>query len=276
MATRSKIGALVVLVAGALVALPLMLTGPASATTTDGPSYETCPNLSGWYVNNDESSDKPAPTADGLLFENKDLIHHATDPIDLADMDKVTGSFVATKPGKVLFKVETSAPYSSIITDADGKFWSTAMTYDQEGGQGHPVAKYSDLLGKPTKPGKPPYTSATNVVTFGIGYAVAEGDTVVKSITFHGKTYPLTCAAPTQAPTTKTPTPKATSASPVAGGIHSSSSPAPTVTLPLTSSETDPHTINWIVWVGVGMFAIGVGAVWATRARRRDEQVESE
>lgn len=212
----------------ASLATGFYLGTPSAAQATDhnpGPNYTNCTNLKGWYVNQDETADQPEPTEAGLKFENKDLIHHQVGGIDLADMDKVAGTFVASKPGKVLFKVETTAPYSTIITTADGKFWSTAMTYDQEGGQGHPVAKYSDLVGKPTKPGKAQYTSASMVVTFGVGYAVTEGDTVVSSITFHGTTYDLTCHL-------------ATTTKPNPGG-SSSSTGSPSTTKPNT---TAPHS----------------------------------
>lgn len=227
----------VITIAAAALAFGFYLGTPAQATEGPaGPSFTTCDNLKGWYVNPDESGDKPTATVDGLLFEGKDLIHHETSPIDLADMDKVTHSFTASNAGKVVFKVETAAPYSTIVTNADGKIWSTAMTYDQEGGQGHPVEKYSELVGKPTKPGKAPYTSASSVATFGVGYWVAEGDTVVSSISFHGHTYDLTCpppvtTAPTTQPTTTAPTTAPTTQPTTAG---------PTTTQPTTDPTTRP------------------------------------
>ncbi len=232
--------------AAALAAGFYLGTPAAHATETPaGPSFATCSNLTGWYANADEQADLPTATEDGLLFENKDLIHHATSPIDLADMDKVSASFVTTTAGKVVFKVETSSPYSTIITNSDGKLWSTAMSYDQEGGQGHPIDKYSQFVDLATKPGKAAYTSASMVVTFGVGYWVAEGDTVVSSISFHGTNYPLTCKPPvvvTSSPTIKPshgkphhPKPSHTKPS------HSHPTTAPTTT-PTTAPTTTPTT----------------------------------
>lgn len=180
----------------ALIAAGVMLVGGAvftanSAMATTTGAQGAC--RTGWYVNPDETADSPEQVPQGFRFEGKDLIHHATTPIDLPDIKSHTGSFEATVAGKVVFKMETSNPYSTIIQNADGKFWSTAMTYDQEGGQGHPVENVSDLIGKPTKPGKAQFGEASKVVTFGVGYWVEEGSTIVTSITFHGTKYELSC-----------------------------------------------------------------------------------
>lgn len=203
--SRLALGATSIAVAALAVAIP----GTAQATTP-GPSFQTCKNLAGWYANPDEQSDLPTPTVDGLKFEGKDLIHHATDPLDFTDFDKTGKSFEATAAGKVVFKAETSGPYSTIVINADGKIWSTAFKYEAVGGQGNPVAKAEDLIGKPDsmKPGKVPYTAASRIVTFGVGYRVEEDSTVVSSISFHGTKYPLICKTATAGPTatpTKTP-----------------------------------------------------------------------
>jgi len=251
----------------------VMLTGAvASATTeTPGPSFTSCPNLAGWYANPDEQNDLPEPTEAGLKFEGKDLIHHATDPIDLADMDHVTTGFTATTAGKVLFKVETSTPYSTIITNPDGKLWSTAMTYDQEGGQGHPVAHYSDLVGKPTKPGKANFSSASRVATFGVGYAVEEGSTVVSSISFHGHVYPLTCVPPTSSPT---PSASSSSASPspstsASHSVSPSASHSPAAGVPSTSPAAHGGAVSGglpVTGAPAGLLAGGAAALLAIGA----------
>jgi uncharacterized surface anchored protein len=277
---------------------------PGQATTTTGPSFATCPNLAGWYANPDEQQYLPEPTVAGLKFEGKDLIHHGIGtPIDFADMDKVLYSFVATTTGKVVFKVETSTPYSTIVTNADGKLWSTAMTADQVGGQNNPVAKYTDLLDKPVKPGKVPFTGASRVATFGVGYWVEDGSTVVSSITFHGTRYPLTCAppvttSPTVSPTasastsatpkpsaststsaTATPKPSAsvtTSATPRPSASSSSAAPVPTTgddqtpvagTLPLTGPGGGPGKL--FLLTGLGLIMVVSGAVALILIRRR-------
>jgi LPXTG-motif cell wall-anchored protein len=278
----------------ALSAVALAL--PSQATTTAAPSFESCANLKGWYANPDEQAFLPEPTAAGLKFEGKDLIHHGlATPIDFADMDKVAYSFDDTTAGKVVFKVETSAPYSTIVTNADGKIWSTAMTYDQVGGQGNPVAKYTDLLGVPVKPGKVPFTGASRVATFGVGYWVEEGSTVVSSITFHGTTYPLTCPPPaspsasasTSASASASAKPSASAStspsvrpSPSRSAIPSASPSTPPVLTPPTDDEQTPVAGNLpltgdspgrmflLAAVALGSIAVGAG-LWILARRRR-------
>lgn len=261
------LGALALILAGSF----LIASQGAYATTTPGPSFATCDNLKGWYANPDEQDQLPTPTEDGLKFEGKDLIHHATSGIDLADMDHVTTTFVASTAGKVVFKVETSAPYSTIITNADGKLWSTAMTYDQEGGQGHPVAHYSDLVGKPTKPGKAPFTSASTVVTFGVGYWVEEGSTVVSSISFHGTVYPLTCKPVVVETTSPAPHTSSTSPAPVktTAAPHTSSTPVAGgggsdggSSLPVTGAP-----VGLIVGGALALLVLGGAAYFVARRR---------
>lgn len=199
------------------------IASPAQAAGV--PLESTC--NTGWYVNPDETAFLPEQVENGFKFEGKDLIHHEapSSGIDLADMNSVNYTFDATTAGKVVFKVETSAPYSTIVTNADGKLWSTAMTYDQIGGQGNPVEKYTDFIGKPVKPGKVEFSGASQVETFGVGYWVEEGSTVVTSIKFHGTTYDLKCVPPkTESPT---PTPTASE----------SQSPSPT---PTATESTSP------------------------------------
>lgn len=190
----------------ALVGLgALLFTSPAQAEVAGD---ENPCNVQGWYVNPDETADAPTRTPDGFVFDNKDLIHHATSPMDLSDIKPHTGSFEATVVGKVVFKMETEKPYSTIVQNADGKFWSSAMLATQDGGQNNPVENVSDLIGKDVKPGKAKYTSDTHVVSFGVGYWDIPGSTTVKSITFHGTKYRLTCNLVT--PVAATLDPKAT------------------------------------------------------------------
>jgi lamin tail-like protein len=192
-----KIRSLIVaatLVAGSAVGVYAALPASAEATASN-----PC-NVSGFYVNDDETADAPAFGFDGATFDSKDLIHHAAPSggIDFPDMDKVKYGFEATGTAdKLAFKMETSAPYSTIVAVPDGSgLWSTAMTYDQEGGQGHPVAKFTDLLGKPVKPGKVSFGDNSQVETFGVGYWTETGSALVTSISFHGANYPLSCKAP--------------------------------------------------------------------------------
>jgi hypothetical protein len=258
------------IVSGLLATVGLALAAPAQASET-APAAQ-CPMPKDFYGNPDEQGNLPTPLYVGLFFEGKDLIHHATAPIDLADMDHVGVGFTSPdNPDKVLFKVETSAPYSTIITNPDGKLWSTAMSYDQEGGQGHPVAKYSGLVGKDTKPGKAKFSADSKVVTFGVGYAVEDGTAIVSSISFHGKDYDLTCkppvshtSAPAATPSSSTPKPH-TSTSHVAGagtGVQGGS--GSTGALAITGLNV------WAVTgVGVGIVAVGGALLAALTARRR-------
>jgi LPXTG-motif cell wall-anchored protein len=280
------------LAAGALATLAgaLVLAGPAQATggtTPNGPSFATCPNLTGWYANEDEQGDLPQATVAGLKFEGKDLIHHATS-LDFTDFDKTNKSFEATTSGKVVFKAETSGPYSTIVINADGKLWSTAFKPEATGGQNLPVAKAEDLIGKPDsmKPGKLPYTAASRVVTFGVGYWVEAGSTVVRSISFHGHKYWLTChPKPSTSPSASTsPTvkpsasasasatvkPSATTKAPTQPTTAAPSSSAPVVIVGTSGGTSLPVTgANGFILVGLGAIAVGGGLALLLAARRR-------
>lgn len=247
---------------GTVAGVSLLFAFPVKAHAAPaGPSFATCPNLKGWYVNDDETAQTPTPTVDGLLFAGKDLIHHATAPIDLADMDKVTTGYSSTNSGKVVFKVETSAPYSTIVTQPDGQLWSTAMTYDQQGGQGHPVAKYSELVGLDTKPGKAHFTADSAVVTFGVGYWTEDGTSTVTAVDFHGKTYPLDCK------------PAATPSSSASNPHHVSTPPNRPANGPQgTSGGTGALAITGPSGWFIGALAVGLaaaGGVLLIAARRR-------
>ena len=263
---------------GTVAGVSLLLAFPVKAHAATPPAavvWSACPNLRGWYVNDDETAQRPAATTDGLLFAGKNLIHHATAPIDLADMDKVTAGYSSTNSGKVVFKVETSAPYSTIITDADGKLWSTAMTADQPGGQGHPVVKYSDLVGLDTKPGKAHFDAGSAVTTFGVGYWTEDGTTTVTAIDFHGKTYDLSChpAKPTPSGSSSAPTAKpSTSAS---NPHHVSTTPAPPANGPRGGQGGPALAVTGPSWwtfaaVAVGLSAFGSVLFIAARRRRID------
>jgi LPXTG-motif cell wall-anchored protein len=272
-----------------IVALAAFLTcafGFASAAqaTDDKPSFATCDNLNGWYANPDEQEDLPTPTEAGLLFEGKDLIHHQTSPLALADV-KTGGTFEATNAGKVVFKMETTNPYSTIIQNQDGKFWSSRLAVDAPGGQNKPVSVVTDMIGSETKTGNPKYTNDTHVVTFGVGYWVAEGDTVVSSISFHGNKYPLTCkpkptSAPTTSASTSPPTSKPTTSSPTATKpttlAPTTNSPAPGFivgsavggavsgpSLPVTGPS-----IGVVAAVGAAVLALGGALLVLTRRRK--------
>lgn len=187
------------LIATAALGLALALFGGAGgnaayATEATHPiaGSEKCPNAEGWYANGDEADLVPTQKLDGLLFEGKDLIHHSTGPLDLADVKG--GTFVAEgSADKVAFKMETTAPYSTIVQTPAGKFWSSKVVTGK-GSQSQPVDKVIDLTDADVieQPGKE-YTGATKVVTFGVGYWTESGSTLVKSITFRGQKYAFSC-----------------------------------------------------------------------------------
>lgn len=179
--------------------LAILVGSPVYAATEDTHSIASskgCANAGGWYTNGDEGDNTPAQKADGWFFEGKDLIHHATGPFDLADIKG--GSFTAEgNINKVVFKMETTAPYSTIVQTPDGKFWSSKVPAGK-GSQAAPVTKVIDLTDADVieQPGKE-YTGATKVTTFGVGYWNEFGSTLVKSITFRGKTYDTSCKVAT-------------------------------------------------------------------------------
>jgi hypothetical protein len=274
---------LLALAAGGALVGALALSGTAQATGTWGVPVKdsaACPNASGWYVNPDEAALAPQQKPDGFLFDGPSLVHRElASGIDLADVH--AGSFSASLKSGVLplFKMETTAPYTTINQTPDGKFWATAMLADDPGGMNHPVAHVTDLIGLITKPGKRPLTSATKVTTFGVGYASDTGNiALVKSITFHGVTYPLFCQPPlsTVKPTgvtgpkgRPTATPTATNAkptltpssSPTAAGHAGGFSPRGP-SLPVTGSPVG-------LLAGAAALAIVSGVVLFFVARRR-------
>jgi hypothetical protein len=270
----------------ALAAVVLALAIPGTAQATEGTAIDAC--VPGWYVNPDETDNKPEATEAGLKFEGKDLAHHEHRPLDLADVR--AGSFVADgDAGKLFMKLETTAPYSTIVVTGEGTFWSTAMTYDQEGGQGKPVAKVSDLVGKPTKPGKPALTADTKVVTFGVGYATEAGSTVVSSIRFHGTTYDVTCK-PEPTPTPTVSASPSVSPSPSTSASVSPSATASVTATPTGSASASPTTVPGNaggepglpvtgpalkVGVGVGLILLATGAVFVFFSRRRRNRFEA-
>jgi hypothetical protein len=207
------------LAAAFAVAIAAVLSVPIAAhATEDGPSYASCANLAGWGVPDDEQAGKPKSTVDGLEFGNASNIHHATS-LDLADVKPGSFDTVGAVTGsKPLFKVWTTNPFTTFnLVYVDGKpmWWATAMTYEQDGGQGHPLASLDLFVGKDVKPGKPKLTGDTKAVEFGVGYGNDTGNkAVVSSITFHGKTYDLTCEPkPEPTKTSGSPSPSASASS---------------------------------------------------------------
>ncbi len=216
--------------------------------------------ISGWYVNADEEKLLPKQTPDGLLFDGPSLVHHATD-LDLADLKPGTFTSKVELGVAPLFKVETTAPYSTLNL-AGGKWWSSKIDAAAKGGQSQPVDA-TDLVGLWQ------YTADTRVFSFGVGYANDQGNkAVVTAVTFGGKTYDLTC----QPPASPSPSASATSAgpSPAPSGGGAGAQPGATATpaagaggLPVTGSP-----VGLIAGGAVGLVVVGAVA-WLIARRRR-------
>lgn len=218
----------------AAVAALALLAAPAAAQADPGKIPVASDCNTGWFVNQDEGDYLPEQKPDGFAFAGKDLVHHDTALLDFDAVDKTSKSFVATEAGKVVFKMETGGdgPYSTIVVEPTGKVWSTAFKPEAVGGISNPVDKLTDLIGKPDamKAGKVPYTAASRVKTFGVGYYTETGTTVVSAVTFHGHTYSLKCA-PKPSPSTSSPTATPTATKPTT---------TPATTRPPTSPTSSP------------------------------------
>lgn len=245
----------------------LVLAAPAAATPA--PSASAAALCSGWYVNPDEGDRKPTQLDDGMRFEPADLIHRAAD-LSVADLQP--GTYVATpapdQPS--FFSVEVRNPsgaYGTLRWNPTTSKWSitigagtgpdgaaTAGTFDNAS----PVAL---LAGKVTKWGA--FAPATDtVVSFGVGYTKTPPGTVttvVKSITFGGKAYALSCKP--------APSASASGSASAAPSGSSSATPPPVVVdaqLPVTGVSAP-----LVAGAGGLLLLVGVAAVVVSRRRLR-------
>ncbi len=249
---------------GAYAAFALM--APAGATPAPGtPTFETCANLKGWYVNPDETSRRPTPTADGLKFEKNQLVHHGA-----------TGSIEGLKPGSYTLAAGSASPdqpsfFSVEVRNADGSGYATLRwnsTTDKwnmvASGQLFEHANPAELV-KMTTPHKSSF-----LLSFGVGYTNSPPGTktaVVKSVTFKGTNYPLTCPpAPSQSGSASASASKSASPSASASASASASSSAPVTapaSLPVTGSK-----VPLILGTGALLVAVGAGGVFLSRRKR--------
>lgn len=219
----------------AIAAAALAVVGLAAPAQATKP-VSSC--SSGWYVNPDEAALTPLEKSGGLLFDGPSLVHHAASGL-LVDAAG-DGSFVAVVQAGVapLFKFETSKPYSTINKTAAGLYWSSKIVAG-EGSQASPVtlAKLATLA---------PYTEATVLLSFGVGYANDAGNKALVTAVVYAKiTYSFTCVPKTTTPTSTT-VPPTTSSVPT-----STSSPATTSEPPVIST-----TSSTAAGVGVGTTVI--------------------
>lgn len=171
----------------------------ARADVTPIPVNSTGSCSAGWYVNDDgdENTRKPVQTEDGLKFSGNQLAHHAPEQnITLNNLHP--GTFQATPAPSLtdFFSVEIANPdgtgYATLRYDAGEDTWSIggAIAPAYTGHESNP----ENFVGKATKWGVIQQTA--HVLSFGVGYVrtPATGtETTVKSVTFAGKTYDLTC-----------------------------------------------------------------------------------
>lgn len=179
------------LVLGTLVAVPVTA---AQAETPTSP-IEGC-HSSEWYVNDDgdETARKPEQTEDGLKFVGNDLVHHAPVPATIELQNLHPGTFVATPAPSLssFFSVEIANPdgtgYATLRYDTADNKWNIGGTSTRE-------ANPLDIIGKANRKGQT-ILATSRVLSFGVGYVAnpANGtETLVKSVTFAGRTYDLTC-----------------------------------------------------------------------------------
>lgn len=255
------------LLAVAAIAILAALLTPAGAHAgeTAAPVWGTCPNLKNWQPNEDEQDRRPTPSADGLVFEHDQLVHH---PVAMDLKDVHPGAFVADPAPSLadFFSIEvysTADPhgYATLRWNPTLQEWNLGGT-DKYGFD--PVKLATDN------------NRSTNVVSFGVGYVAHPADgtkTTVSSVTFHGVTYDLTCkpapasssASPKPSKTNSSPKPSAskTSHSPVAGGVTGGGS-----TGSGALAITGPN--GWVLGgIGVALFAVGIGGIFVAQRRRK-------
>lgn len=229
-----------------------------SAPAQAAPVVSDC--LAGWYVNDDEGDLLPTQVETGLLFDGPSVVHHATAPVALKDVEEASLKAVDVTGSAPLVKLETSKPYSTVNVLPGGLSWSSRIPAAEEGGQDKPVSLAA--LGELA-----PYTAETRVATFGAGYGNDSGNKAMVTEITYGKAYPLACTKPTSSPSptvkpsaTASPT---TSASAGPAKPSASTSAAAGVSLPVTGSPTG--TIAGLA--GALLVAGAVLIVW-TRKRR--------
>lgn len=226
------------LIVGAAALLAGFYLGAQPAQATEG-SKTGCVAPTGWVVNDDETDRAPEPTRYGLKFEPADLTHHA---ISLPLADLKPGSFVAAGAGP-----DQNSFFSVEVRDTTGAYgtlrWNTSTnTWDLTTNLGFfSHADPADFVGTATKWGE--LTATTQVVSFGVGYTKTPPGTVttvIKSVTFGGKTYDLRCHPHT--PPTTTPTTTPTTAPTTAPTTTPTTAPTtkPTTVTPSTSKSTSP------------------------------------
>lgn len=249
---------LAALAAATFAGLGALVGAPASATpsTPPGPSFETCANLKGWYVNPDETLRRPVVTEAGLKFVGNDLVHHgATGSVS----DLAPGSFVASPaPDQPSF-------FSVEVRNGDGSGYATLRWNNSTskwnmvtGGTFYENASAAVLVTLP-EPDK-----SSSLLSFGVGYTNSPPgtvDTVVSSVTFRGVKYDLTCKPK--------PSASASASQSATAAPSASTTPVANPGLPVTGAP-----VPFVIGAGIVLVALGVGAVVLSR-RRNNIQTEA-
>jgi hypothetical protein len=239
------------------------IAAPATARAGDtaAPVWGTCPNLAQWQPNEDEQDRRPTPSADGLIFEKDQLVHHPV-AMDLKDVHPGTYETVGAGPSLTsFFSIEvysTADPhgYATLRWDTVAEKWNIGGTsfYDAD-----PVKLATD------------HNRSTNVVSFGVGYVAHPADgtrTVVDAVQFHGVTYDLTCK-PAPASSPASPSPSTSASNP----HHVSTAPQPPANGPQGTTGTGALAITGppvgpVLAGGALLLLLGSLAVAARRRRK--------
>lgn len=249
-------------IAAAAVILGALLA-PATAhagDTGEAPVWGTCPNLKNWSPNEDEQDRRPTPSADGLVFEKDQLVHH---PVAMDLKDVHPGAFAADPAPSLssFFSIEvysTADPhgYATLRWDPALQEWNLGGTdkYDF-----NPVKLATDN------------NRSTNVVSFGVGYVAHPADgtrTVVKSVTFHGVTYDLTCRPPASSSASPKPTATTTAPAPHSSTSHPAAAAGGTSGGSGALAITGPN--GWLLGgIGLALLVVGAAGVLAAQRRRK-------
>lgn len=239
---KTRLAAVLASAVGLLAAGLVTLAAPAVATETPaGPTFATCPNLAGWYVNPDEADRKPKATVAGLEFGPGDLIHHAVTGVTVETL--TSGDYTASPAPdqNSFFSVEVvnenGSGYATLRYNRSTHLWNLVT-----GGQFYEHADPAVLVDMP------PTDRSHRVVSFGVGYTKnppGSVTTVVSSVAFGGEAYPLTCAPPTTPPTTS-PTTSASPSSSVSpsASASASASVSPSASVSVSASTSSSATVS--------------------------------
>lgn len=241
-----------------------VFAGTATASATAPIAIESCHE--GWYVNHDEGGAdqnqgdrRPESTEAGFIFVGNQLMHHAT---NLSVDDLEPGAYEADPTPSLdsFFSVE--------VWGDDGGYatlrWNTATSkWDMvTGGQLYSDADPAALVKMPES------HKATTVRSFGVGYVNSPNngtETLVKSVTFAGTKYDLTCVPVTEEPSTPPTTAVPVTDEPTPGVT---TTPVAREELPVTGAKGLPIVILGIALVGAGVIIF----LFAGRKGRRNRR----